>query len=368
MTAGKVQRPASANAWLCMCVFVSLALAAPAVAQAKRVGFLPLDPVRLPGDVLFLLQADLQLRLEARGDMGVLSQREMLTHLQAVRDFGLSCDRASKECITRIGALAGTSLIVRGLATRGEVLETGYEVTLQLWLHDGSDGRVLSYVYASLPSTSAAREIALDDVWARLFTPAESGGTLHVVSEVEGAEIYVDTMRVKEHSGEARLRGLAAGDHLVEVNKPGHEPLTSQATVAVGEEVEVYALLAPVENDPVVPVIVPKPRMRLDGVGYSMAATGTLLFVVSSGALIYGVSENLQRNAIKTELQLYDRLYRSGDYDITNANDAARVARLQSQVSDNLVPIGATVGGGVLALLGAVMVSGALTLFALGEE
>jgi len=345
-------------ALLCMCALVSLALASPALGAseaARKIGLLPLDPVRLPGDVLMLLQSALQRRLEARTDVAAMSQGKTLTYLQAVRDFGLSCDRESTECIIRIGALAGTDRLVRGVATRGRVLETGYEVTLQLWLHDTADGHVQSYVYASLPGDARARQTALDDAWARLFTPTKAGGALHIVSELEDAVVSVDALAVPLRGGEAQLRGLLPGDHVVEVSRLGHETLRSRATIVVGEEVEVYELLAPVENDPPVPVVVPAPPLQLGGIATNMVFTGGALLVGGSVAMGYGVLENLRRNGVTAQLRDIDADYRARDYDITNANDAS-------------VPFGAALGGVIFMGLGGLMMSGGLTLFALGAE
>jgi hypothetical protein len=356
-----------------VCVLLALPAAAapeaqPASAAPVPTGLLPLDPVRVPGDALLLLQNDLQQRLETRADVSVLSQMEMLLHLQAVRALGLSCDRESTECIKRIGALAGVEQVVRGVAERRRAVSTGYEALLRLWLHDANDGRVLGYVYAFLPGDPDVRQAAIDDAFARLFTPEEHGGALYVASEVDGAEVWIDSMLVGETPLAVPLRGVLPGEHVVDVKKAGHVPLRSRPTIGAGEAAEIYAVLPPEENEAPVPVVTPPEPLRVGFIATNMGFVGGALMVLGGIAVLYGAIDNLGRNGERELVLEAARRYEAGDADITEANTASVVARGQSAIEGSTIPYVVGMSGGILAGFGLLMVTGSATLFALGAE
>jgi len=227
---------------------------------------------------------------------------------------------------------------------------------------------VLAFVYAFLPGDDEVRKAALDDAWARLFAPAENGGTLSVASEVDGAEVFVDTIRVGETPLPFALTGVLPGEHVVEVKKAGHEPLRSQPAVGVGEEVELYALLAPEENDPAVPVVEPSPPLDLADLPVFVIGAGTFFVAAGGIAALWGMAENLRRNAEVDRLLVAEGQYYDRSVDVTDASDAAALARSHGIIEGQEVPFWSLVGGSVTFGLGAIVIGGGVVLMRLEGE
>jgi hypothetical protein len=355
-------------------LFPAVALAGPSAsgAGAPRLAVLPLDPVRLPGDALLLLQAELEERGAQRSGHALIPQREMLRHLAAVRALGLECDRESIECITQIGALAGAPLVVRGVAERKRAGARGFEVQLQLWLHDAADGRELSHVFAFLPSDPTVRASSLDDVWARLLAPDEQGGALFIASDVDDADVVIDGIALLHKTPlPGAVRGLLPGDHVVEVRKPGHDALLTRPRVLAGEEAQVYALLPESAHHVDFDVIESEPIADLGALPWLVTGGGVLLMGLGGTAVLVGYAADFLRLAAGGDnLGMLDQ-YTDGSLDVTDA-------RTRVDIENNRAIIGTTSvlswpsllsnAGYAIGLIGGVGVAGGVAMFAVAEE
>jgi hypothetical protein len=236
-------------------IVLALLFAAEAAhADAPAFGVLPLNPEGLPGDALVILQADLERSLKEHAATSFLSSAEMLPHLAAVSALGLGCDRSDAKCMGDICALAGAPRIIYGRA-RGQAQQTGYAVELDLGVFDAVSRRRLTRVVTLLPP-GEGRPDALKDAVARLLAPEDKSARLLLEVSEPGAEVIVDGLSWGTSPLDPAPVVVTPGRHEVVVKRAGYDGFASVPAVGVGEEVELLALLAPVDVEAEVPFVV----------------------------------------------------------------------------------------------------------------
>jgi len=76
-----------------------------------------------------------------------------------------------------------------------------------------------------------------------MFEPERYKGSIELETSVTGAEVLIDGKKAGVTPLVGPLAAVTAGEHLVEVKKPGHEPFSRTVRVPIGKTVRLVALL-----------------------------------------------------------------------------------------------------------------------------
>ncbi|HUT99816.1 MAG TPA: PEGA domain-containing protein [Myxococcota bacterium] len=140
------------------------------------------------------------------------------------------------ECLAGLGGAAGARFVIAG-----EVgLSTGRTRT-HLVLVDVSAKKVISS--ASVGSNGAPSGDKLRELTIAMFEPERYKGSIEIETSVTGAEVLIDGKKMGVAPLVGPLAAIAAGEHLVEIKKPGHEPFSRTVRVPIGKTVRLVALL-----------------------------------------------------------------------------------------------------------------------------
>jgi hypothetical protein len=182
--------PVLVFAWIAMLVAAPAGAKRPKKPKAPTISLpvaavLPLGGV-VPEGERQAVEALLRLRLQDRGyDVRAAAQTASL--LDDVKALGLACDGGSIECLVRVGALDGASVILAGsIATdpTGRILE--------LVAVDVQTVRERGRVVVALPADNNEQLKAIHAAVTGVLQPDAWRGTLRVSVAQRGASIYVD--------------------------------------------------------------------------------------------------------------------------------------------------------------------------------
>lgn len=293
-----------------LAVLAVLAFDAPAQAAtsddpAKALGTIAVLPVTgqdVGFDELIWLQTVVRDEVVRLG-VDVQPADETIGHLASARQLGVSCGRATTECMAKVGAIAGVSKVVASGAT---AREDG--TVMDLRLVDVESGREERRVVRLLNGDDEERRARVFDAATRLVFPARARGEIVVEVDVEGAEVIVDGVS----RGYAPLPGgfdVAAGEHVVEVRASGYEKYVANVVAPAAESTPVLAKLTPLPKS--MTTMSDERRTRVDpyglvgGMGLTLVGGGFAClslvpgigFAVTSGQLsraarVYALAEH----------------------------------------------------------------------------
>ena len=233
--------------WLSpMLAIVLLASPTAAAAPAKKKPRAPASPsaalVALDGlaSATDKSTMDMELRSLLPGT-GHLVQPKAKTEetLATVKKLGLACDSGDVDCLIRVGALGGVSVVLKGiLSVEGEAF------ALDLVAVDIKGLRERGRVRVAVPRTGGQRRTALDSALTGVLRPDDWRGQLRVGVAQRGASVVVDGVP----RGFAPLSGpleLTPGRHVVFVVLEGFRTHKETIDVVYEGEVGVDVTLVP---------------------------------------------------------------------------------------------------------------------------
>lgn len=168
----------------------------------------------------------------------VQTDEETIGHLTSARQLGVSCGRATTECMAQVGAIAGVGKVVAAGA-RGH----GDGTVLDLRLVDVQSAAEERRVVRLLNGPDDDRRARVLDAATRLLFPARARGELVVVT-IEGAEVLVDGV-FRGYAPLPAAIDLAAGEHVLDVRAAGHEPRSVTIVAQAGETMTFTERLVP---------------------------------------------------------------------------------------------------------------------------
>lgn len=157
----------------------------------------------------------------------------------SVRALGLACDAGDADCLIRIGALGGASIVLKG-ALSGE----GKDLALDLVGVDVNGLKERGRVRVLLTNETARRERAVDSALTGVLRPEVWRGLLRVDVSLRGASIFVDGVP----RGFAPLSSsidLTPGQHQLFVGLEGFRAHKQEVVIVYDEEARVDVALVP---------------------------------------------------------------------------------------------------------------------------
>ncbi len=140
------------------------------------------------------------------------------------------------ECLAGLGSAAGARFVIAG-----EVgLRSGRTRTHLVLVDVGAKKVICS---ASVGSNGVPSAGKINELTIAMFEPERYKGSIELETSVSGAEVLIDGKKMGVTPLVGPLAAIAAGEHLVEIKKPGHEPFSRTVGVPVGKAVRLVALL-----------------------------------------------------------------------------------------------------------------------------
>jgi hypothetical protein len=231
-------------------------------------------------------------------------------------------------CLSGLGRLAGMRYVITGEVA----LEQGRTIT-RLVLVDTRDEKVVNRAEAVSAGVPGRRH--LEQLAVAMFEPERYRGSIELTSPVAGAEVLLDGRPVGVTPLVGPLADVRAGEHLVEVKKPGHQTFSRRVRVPLGDAVRVVAIL------PEVAYLAPRVRPFYADWPF-WTALGVGLAGMATAAGLHADAAVLQDNA--------DRLREQGLSKADSEQDRADARYLQAYVIYGIGGAG-LLAAGVIALL-----------------
>jgi hypothetical protein len=102
----------------------------------------------------------------------------------------------------------------------------GDELSVDLKLLSGANGKEIRRVAADLPSVKTDRRHALEEVLIQLLSPSKWVGKLAIDVSVEGAEVQLDGKKMAITPLKEPISGLVPGKHILRITKEGYGELS----------------------------------------------------------------------------------------------------------------------------------------------
>jgi hypothetical protein len=218
----------------------------PAAAATKKKTKTPSKPQiavldfegRAPAADKAAIQAELRALLPT-DDFVLQPPEKTAATLDAVKKLGLACDSGDVDCLIRVGALTGATIVIKGLlSTDGE----GF--VLDLVAADINGLRERGRVRVKVPAAAGARRPALESAVVGVLRPEAWRGQLRVAVSQRGASIVVDGVPRGFSPLSAPIE-LTPGPHAVFVGLEGFAAWKQTVEVVYADEVAVDVVLAP---------------------------------------------------------------------------------------------------------------------------
>ncbi len=239
----------------------------------------------------------------------------------------LRCGKGA-GCLSGLGELAGMKYVIAG-----SVSLVSHRTTTTLYLVDVKNKHVklrASVQSMGVPSREKMQELAI-----AMFEPRRYKGSVIIVCPVSDAEVFLDGKPIARTPLKSPLSGIVAGEHLLELKKPGRQPFSKTVLVPMGEETKVMAVL------PEVPFLVAKTRpFYSDWPFWTAAGVGVIATAVAGG--LYYSAGIYQENA--------DKLRSSHSSEADSEQDKADSRYFQSYIMFGLGGAG-ILASGVIALV-----------------
>ena len=198
-------------------------------------------------------------------------------------------------CLSGLGELAGIKFVIAG-----EVSLVEGRTTTRLMLLETASKNTVSR--ADVDSGGLPGKALMDELAVAMFSPERYIGTIDLTAPVTGAEVLIDGRKVGLTPLVGPLADIPAGEHLVEVKKPGRQPFARKVYVPLGKVVRVVALLPeiPFQAGQVRPFYKDWPFWTAVGVG--VAAMGTAAGLHSDASVLQDNADFYEREN-RTEAQ-----------------------------------------------------------------
>lgn len=191
-----------------------------------------------PGADKVAVEAELRALLPS-GEFVIQAAEKTAATLDAVKRLGLACDSGDVDCLIRVGALTGATIVVKGLLSAD-----GDAFALDLVAVDVNGLRERGRVRVKVPATGEGRRAALGSAVVGVLRPEAWRGQLKVAVSQRGASVVVDGVP----RGFAPLSGpieLTPGPHAVFVGLEGFAAWKESVEVVYADEVLIDVVLVP---------------------------------------------------------------------------------------------------------------------------
>ncbi len=146
------------------------------------------------------------------------------------------------RCGTGVGCLSGLGRAVNvGFVIAGEVSFQAERTTLRMVLVDAKNGVAASEARAVFEGSPSMEQ--LEDLAVAMFAPERYRGSIDLECSVVGAEVLLDGKRMGVTPLVGPLADLPAGEHRLQVRKPGHLSYQARVRIGVGRSARVLANL-----------------------------------------------------------------------------------------------------------------------------
>lgn len=159
--------------------------------------------------------------------------------LAAVKKLGLVCDSGDVDCLIRVGALSGVTMVLKGALS-----PDGDGFGLDLVAADVNALRERARVHVFVPASTSERRSALDSALTGVLRPEAWRGQLRVAVAQRGASIVVDGVP-RGFSPLSTPLELTPGPHTVHVVLEGFRTQKESVDVVYQDEVAVDVTLVP---------------------------------------------------------------------------------------------------------------------------
>lgn len=208
-------------------------------ARTERLLILPLEH-ELGADAASMRPLEKRFREEAEAlqRFHVLPRESSATLLESVRSLGLDCGPGDVECLTKAGVVMELDLLAVLRAARG-----GERVIVSAILVDVATGRTRGSVSRTLLPGDRSSKVLRSAV-VELLAPDLYVGAIELSTAQPGASVRVDgALRGTTPLG-ASIDGLAPGEHVVHIEKPGLPPIERVVLVKALESTSLVVDLA----------------------------------------------------------------------------------------------------------------------------
>lgn len=232
--------------------FVVLLHVLPAVARAQEAAATPTPAAATRVVVLLLATGEVATSsaddlseviigaVAERGGVTIVGKEEFQARLGGGEHGSLECV-SSTACLGRVGVELDVDQVISGTIGQRE----GTWV-FNLNRVDVRSGELLGRVFREVAGDLGAVAGELQDALPALYEVVRRPATILVTSNVQGAEVAIDGLVIGSYRDGApvRLEGVAAGQHEVRVQAPGHRAYVRAVHVASGATLQLEAELS----------------------------------------------------------------------------------------------------------------------------
>lgn len=144
-------------------------------------------------------------------------------------------------CLSGLAKAVGVNRVIAG-----EVGFVDGRISVKLVLVNVNSQKRISSGMVSYQGQPSAQQFEKLEV--AMFEPGRYKGSLQVETQVGGAEVWLDGVKVGMTPLIGPLSDLSVGEHRLEVKKPGHEPFAAMVKIHMGKPVRVTAPLRQLEG------------------------------------------------------------------------------------------------------------------------
>jgi len=178
--------------------------------------------------------------IAVRGGVSIVGKEEFQAQLGQTEARSLECI-GSAACLGRVGVELRVDEVVAGTVGR---TDTGWVYNLNRI--DIASGELVGRAFERVQGEVDALAQSVESVLPRIFTSREPETSLHLLTSVEGAELYLDGVSVGRSGADiVRLTGLATGSHRLLVQAEGYHPYEREITLRENETMRLEIALQP---------------------------------------------------------------------------------------------------------------------------
>jgi hypothetical protein len=208
-------------------------------APAKRatIALLSIDPLGLDAELVGRLEALFRLELE-RLQGAPLPARRAVDKVVA-SDAALRGCTGEPECLAAIGKKLGVQFMVSGT-----VAALGDSYVIDLKLVDVSTGKEVRRVEEPLSGSPDELIEAVRVAAYRLFAPDQLKGSIAVLADVNGAQVFLDGKRLGKTPIAQPVANLAVGKHSLRISATGYSDFLQEVEVRFQKTTQVVVSLS----------------------------------------------------------------------------------------------------------------------------
>ena len=178
--------------------------------------------------------------IAVRGGVSIVGKEEFQAQLGQTEARSLECI-GSAACLGRVGVELQVDEVVAGTVGR---TESGWVYNLNRI--DIATGELVGRAFERVQGEVDALAQSVESVLPRIFASREPETSLHLLTSVEGAELYLDGVSVGRSGADiVRLTGLATGSHRLLVQAEGYHPYEREIILRENETMRLEIALQP---------------------------------------------------------------------------------------------------------------------------